>query len=157
MDQNQTKMIFAVIVGLVIIGMVIIGAIALFLAGFFTPNISPVQYAALPDGTLAGSATGSVAETIINKYDAFAKCITQKNATLYGASWCPHCNDQKELFGAELEHINYVECASPSGGQTSACSTAKITAYPTWIINGQKTTGAKTLEELAKLTGCALS
>jgi len=34
-----------------------------------------------------------------HKYDAFAKCLASKQAKMYGLYWCPHCIDQKEMFG----------------------------------------------------------
>lgn len=90
-------------------------------------------------------------------YDTFAKCLTQEGAKFYGASWCPHCTQQKAMFKDSLNYVHYVECAKSGGGQTAECNAVGIEAYPTWIINGQKYLGAKTLEELAQLTGCGLN
>ncbi|MEM4166489.1 MAG: hypothetical protein QW153_01170 [Candidatus Bilamarchaeaceae archaeon] len=86
--------------------------------------------------------------------EEFAKCLTEKGAVLYGAYWCPHCRNQKELFGESIKYIKYVECQAPNGGQTEECTKAGIDAYPTWIINGKKYLGEKKLSELASLTGC---
>src|SRR3989344_5252951 len=44
------------------------------------------------------------------RYDALAKCMTAKGATMYGTNWCPHCQDQKRLFGASFKYINFVDC-----------------------------------------------
>jgi len=86
----------------------------------------------------------------------FAKCISQ-SAKLYGAYWCPHCKDQKALFGESVKYINYVECdASGENAKPEECQAAGITGYPTWIINNQKYEGFKKLEELASLTNCKL-
>jgi hypothetical protein len=73
---------------------------------------------------------------------------------MYGAYWCPHCNDQKELFGAAFSNIDYVEC-DPGGknSRPSLCQKAKITGYPTWEIKGKLYPGTQSLEELAKLSG----
>ena len=90
------------------------------------------------------------------KYDDFAKCLTEKGAVFYGASWCPHCNEQKEMFGDSMQYVKYVECASDDGGQTEACSQKKITGYPTWEINGELSPGKQSFEELSSKTGCAL-
>lgn len=89
--------------------------------------------------------------------DSFAQCLTDNGATLYGAFWCPHCNDQKELFGEDIEFINYVECSTPDGqDQTSACQTAGIQAYPTWKFgDGSQQTGLLTFQQLAQKTGCS--
>ncbi|HEY4504811.1 MAG TPA: hypothetical protein VJI73_03495, partial [Candidatus Paceibacterota bacterium] len=31
--------------------------------------------------------------------DAFANCLKDRGAIFYGAFWCPHCANQKKLFG----------------------------------------------------------
>lgn len=87
-----------------------------------------------------------------NNLDRFAKCLTSKGAKMYGADWCGHCKNQKEMFGDSFQYIDYVECTE----ETEACKAAGISGYPTWIINGMKYPGEKTLEELASLSGCEL-
>ena len=71
---------------------------------------------------------------------------------MYGAYWCPHCYDQKQLFGKEAaKEIPYIECA-PDGqnSQTSLCqSIPEIEGFPTWNVNGQFLAGAQSLETLA--------
>jgi glutaredoxin len=89
------------------------------------------------------------------KYDKLAKCLTQKGAVMYGASWCSHCAEQKALFGDSFQYVTYVECAEGSG-QAQACKDAGVTAYPAWKINGQLSYGAKPLDELARLAGCEI-
>lgn len=84
-----------------------------------------------------------------------AEHLTKTDAKFYGASWCPHCIDQKEMFGSSVERIPYVEC-SPNGRsqpQAKDCSDAGIRSYPTWIINGQRHVGAQALENLARYSG----
>lgn len=91
-------------------------------------------------------------------YDSFAKCLTSNGVKFYGASWCPHCNRQKEDFGDSMKYINYIECASPGGGQTEECENARITAYPTWEFEGGKRmVGELSFQQLAENTGCALN
>ncbi|MGV8084852.1 MAG: protein disulfide isomerase family protein [Candidatus Bilamarchaeum sp.] len=92
------------------------------------------------------------------KYDAFAKCLTEKGAKFYGASWCPHCKEQKEMFGNSMKYVNYIECATPDGsGQTRICSDANIKGYPTWeFVDGSKQSGKLTFEELSAKTNCKL-
>ena len=90
-------------------------------------------------------------------YDDFAKCLTEKSATMYGASWCSHCQNQKKMFGDSFKYVKYVECSNHDGTQTDACKNAGITGYPTWIINGKVYTGEKTIQELSSLSGCQLS
>lgn len=97
----------------------------------------------------------TTAKTSVNA-DAFVKCLTQKGATMYGASWCPHCKAQKEMFGTSVKYLSYVECAADDGSQTVACEKAGIKAYPTWIINGEKTTGQLSFVVLSEKSGCSL-
>ena len=83
-----------------------------------------------------------------------AEHLSKSDAKFYGASWCPHCNDQKKLFGSSTNRIPYIEC-SPGGPQAPPapiCKEKNITSYPTWIINGQRYTGVQKLNELAQLT-----
>lgn len=86
---------------------------------------------------------------------ALAKHLSQSGAKFYGAFWCPHCHDQKQLFGKQaVRFVPYVECSTPdSQGQTPICKEQKIEGYPTWVINGQTLSGTQTLEQLAQLSG----
>lgn len=92
------------------------------------------------------------------KHDSFAKCLTEKGAEFYGAFWCPHCRNQKSLFGKSVEHINYIECSTPDGNsQLSQCTEKGIEGYPTWIFSdGSRENGEVPLEKLAEKTGCIL-
>jgi uncharacterized membrane protein/glutaredoxin len=85
---------------------------------------------------------------------SLAEYLSKSDAKFYGASWCPHCTQQKELFGASVKRIPYVECSpgGPQGPSASICKEKNITTYPTWIINGQRYTGVQTLDALAQLT-----
>ena len=86
---------------------------------------------------------------------ALALHLSQRGAKMYGASWCPHCVEQKELFGASARRLPYVECSTGGQGsrQASACAAAGIRQYPTWIIGGQRFQEVLTLTRLAELTG----
>ena len=66
-----------------------------------------------------------------NNYDSFAKCLTEKGAVMYGAKWCAHCIEQKDVFGDSFKYINYVECPD----NINICLAAGINGYPTWIIS----------------------
>ncbi|MEL6495535.1 MAG: vitamin K epoxide reductase family protein [Cyanobacteria bacterium J06623_7] len=83
-----------------------------------------------------------------------AEHLTAVGAKKYGAFWCPHCYEQKQLFGTEaFEKVTYIECAE--GGkdpQPQVCSAAGIQSFPTWEIDGKFYPGIKTPEELANLT-----
>jgi glutaredoxin len=94
-----------------------------------------------------------------HKYDALAKCIAQSSTTFYGASWCPHCAEQKTKFGTGAQYLPYVECAIPGKQeqQTQACIDHNIVQYPTWIFSdGSRSVGVLAPEKLAEKTSCAL-
>lgn len=78
--------------------------------------------------------------------------LTKIDAKFYGASWCPHCKDQKEIFGASAKRLPYVECspAGPKGPVAEVCKKADVQSYPTWVIKGQRLTGTIPLETLAQ-------
>lgn len=91
--------------------------------------------------------------------DPFAQCLTQKGVKMYGASWCPHCKKQKDLFGRAFRNVSYIECAMPGNpqAQTLACRDAKIEGYPTWVFaDGSRVSGEQELTDLAQKAGCAL-
>lgn len=92
------------------------------------------------------------------KYDEFAQCLQDQGAIFYGAFWCPHCNNQKDMFGQSAELLPYVECSTPDGtGQLEVCQEAGITGYPTWVFtDGERISGEVPLETLAEKTGCPL-
>ena len=83
-----------------------------------------------------------------------AEHLARSEAKFYGASWCPHCIDQKHLFGSSEKRIPYVECSpgGPKAPQAQACKDKGIQSYPTWIINGQRYTGVQPLDTLAQLS-----
>lgn len=86
---------------------------------------------------------------------ALASYLTAKGARLYTAYWCPHCHEQKELFGREAAaKLTVVECA-PDGrnSQKALCDAKGIEGYPAWEIDGQIDTGVKPLGRLAELSG----
>jgi hypothetical protein len=90
--------------------------------------------------------------------DDFAKCVTANSAKMYGAWWCPHCADQKDLFGSAFKYVNYVEC-SPPGERTinDVCKQAGIKTFPTWqFAGGPRKEGTEPLGMLARETGCKL-
>lgn len=86
---------------------------------------------------------------------ALARHLSEIGVKEYGAYWCPHCHEQKELFGKQaFQELNYVEC-DPKGknAKPQACQAAGITGYPSWEINGELYPGLQTLQELAQLSG----
>ncbi len=85
---------------------------------------------------------------------ALAEHLTEIGAKKYGAYWCPHCYEQKQLFGkTAFEKVNYIECA-PQGldPQPETCQQAGIRSFPSWEINGKLYPGTQPLERLAELS-----
>lgn len=86
---------------------------------------------------------------------ALVQHLKQTGAKMYGAFTCPHCQNQKQLFGKEAaSQLNYIEC-HPEGknARPDLCQAANIQGFPTWEINGKFYQGEKTLQELADLSG----
>lgn len=109
------------------------------------------------NGGVAGASTqdGSGAETKDTAYiEKLAKFMSEKGLVMYGAYWCPHCQDQKKLFGDAWQYVDYVECDEKGpNANPQECAANGITGYPTWIYNGEKISGAKSLSELAQIVG----
>lgn len=88
---------------------------------------------------------------------ALAECLTEKGVVMYGAYWCPHCQNQKEMFGDAWEKVRSVECAVPGNprAQTQECRDAGIEGYPTWVFpDGSRISGEMPLRKLAEKSGC---
>lgn len=85
---------------------------------------------------------------------ALAEHLSRSDVKFYGASWCPHCAEQKKLFDGSVNRIPYVECSpgGPNAPQAEVCSNKNIQSYPTWIIDGQRYTGVQPLDALAQLS-----
>ena len=93
-----------------------------------------------------------------SQYDTFAQCLTDNGVKMYGAWWCSHCQNQKELFGSGFEKIDYVECSSPgSQSMNQTCKDAGIEGYPTWeFADGSRSSGEQTFSFLSTKSGCEL-
>jgi rubredoxin len=105
-----------------------------------------------------GAETEDVPEQPDTALEVFAHCLTGRGVTMYGAWWCPHCQNQKKQFGSAFSFIRYVECSSP-GKQDAlpVCQAAKINGYPTWIFgDGSRIEGEASFETLAQRTSCPL-
>ena len=96
--------------------------------------------------------------TLPGEYDGFAQCLTEKGITFYGAFWCPHCQNQKKMFGNYMEYINYVECSTPDGkNQLAVCTEKAVESYPTWLFaDGTREVGEVPFATLAAKSGCEL-
>ena len=93
-----------------------------------------------------------------HKYDAFARCIANTSTTFYGAFWCPHCHDQKNMFGTGAQYLPYFECSEPDGSrELQTCIDRGVEHYPTWVFpDGSRLVGVVPLSTLSEKTGCPL-
>jgi len=113
----------------------------------------------LPDGKrFAGP--GELVAILKSKKELFARCLTEKGVKMYGAYWCPHCAEQKQLFDASFEYAPYIECGVQ--GNTAklqqVCIDAGIKHFPTWQFPpvGERVEGTMPLADLSFRTGCPL-
>jgi hypothetical protein len=92
-----------------------------------------------------------------NKLDVFAKCLTAKKARMFGLFWCPHCSDQKDMFGSAFQYVSYVECGVPgSRNETEQCKAEGVKHFPTWEFGSaaRRHEGVLQIDQLSKQTGC---
>jgi uncharacterized membrane protein len=85
---------------------------------------------------------------------SLAEHLKKADAKMYGAYWCPHCHDQKQLFGQQaFAKVPYVECDSNGpNAQPEVCKAEKIQGFPTWKIKGKTLSGTQSLTELSKVS-----
>ncbi|ABW27932.1 vitamin K epoxide reductase family protein [Acaryochloris marina] len=118
------------------------------------------------------SGTGQVFFTITDSSGEaeleLAKHLKQTDAKMFGAFWCPHCADQKKLFGVQaISEMPYVECA-PEGPspQVDLCTEelgkaseklrpiiGRDAGFPTWKIGDNYYSGQQSLIDLAEYSG----
>lgn len=95
-----------------------------------------------------------------HRYDSFARCLGDRGVRMYGAWWCPHCQEQKEKFAASFEYAPYVECGIKGDTRALAqvCKDADIHHFPTWQFppTGERVERVLSLEVLSERTGCSL-
>ena len=123
-------------------------------------NMKQIIILTLLAATLLLSACTTANDLDINNADPalldLATCISDSGANFYGAYWCPHGEEQKDIFGAAQVNLPYTECdAKGTNGDPQACTEAGITSYPTWIFaDGTVISGTQTFDTLAGITGC---
>ncbi|MFY8150261.1 MAG: hypothetical protein ACOVNL_13725 [Prochlorococcaceae cyanobacterium] len=84
---------------------------------------------------------------------ALSEHLRERGAIFYGAWWCPACFKQKSLFGKEAgNRLPYVECDKEEAGR-KRCIAAKIRAFPTWELAGERLEGVQTIEQLKIWSG----
>ncbi len=132
--------------GIVVAMLVLVGT-----AGIYASVNNP----AIADRSTPGESGLAITTTSGAAELALAAHLKQVGAKMYGAFWCPHCHDQKQLFGREASsQINYIECdLKGKNPQPDLCEAANVQSYPTWEINGKLVSGTQSMEELAELSG----
>ena len=141
--EDPTKLIFR---GFIISIIIILGGL------IWSSNVEPKKE--IIQSNIIG--IPPVVTTRSNKASiALAEYLTSNDVVMYTAYWCPHCHEQKELFGQEASSkLNLVECAKDGkNNKRTLCQLKGIDGYPSWEINGNIESGIKSLNELADLTG----
>src|SRR5262249_49544520 len=120
------------------------------------PRTTPVRVAA---GGVGAAALVIVAGAFVFAMPAaetpgyqgeLARHLRDSGAIMYGAYWCPHCSEQKHLFGAAVKDVPYVECdAKGVNARPDLCERAGVKVYPTWVIDGARREVVQTLGDLA--------
>jgi hypothetical protein len=113
-------------------------------------SLAPAGSPAVGEGWLVTSRSGNSEMTL-------AAHLQKTGAKLYGAWWCPHCYEQKQLFGREAVQASFkslaIECAEDGvQSQIELCRQQEIKGFPTWIIKGQKYPGVQSPAKLAELS-----
>jgi hypothetical protein len=93
-----------------------------------------------------------------HRYDEFAKCLSTKQVKMYGLYWCPHCADQKAMFGKAFQYVPYVECGIKGSHEMApACTAAAVKLFPSWQFGtNPPVEGVFPMQELSDKTGCSL-
>jgi cyclophilin family peptidyl-prolyl cis-trans isomerase len=105
----------------------------------------------LTDGNLVGegelSAEGEPADDLV----AFAKALTDSGTRFFGAAWCPHCTDQRQLFQDGGKFLPFVEVTNPDRTPNQVAIDEGVTEYPTWEFpDGTRLTGVQSLQTLSQ-------
>ena len=137
--QDQGQVAFRV----VLVGLVV-GLVGLSWAAA-VDRPAPETVRGVPPAVIAASTPEAI---------ALAEHLSGSGAAMYSAYWCPHCHEQKELFGKQATaKLKVIECA-PDGrnSQKALCDSKKIEGFPTWEIDGKLEVGVKPLAKLAQLS-----
>jgi len=142
--------------GIIVVMVTLVGTLGIYSDVNNTVNASNQEVSVIP---LADSAPQppkgwEITTTSGPAEIALAEHLSAIDAKKYGAFWCPHCFEQKQLFGkTAFDKVNYIEC-DPRGidPQPEACQDAEIKSYPTWEIKGELYRGTQSLERLSQLS-----
>jgi|Deesub1362A_J573_1020465.scaffolds.fasta_scaffold01284_2 glutaredoxin len=97
------------------------------------------------------TATHTPEKYSIEELQKFADCLNESGFKIYGAKWCPHCQDLVNMLGGyDVVSAIYVECPE----YEELCTSEGVTAYPTIKINGEEYMGPRSFEAFSDATGC---
>jgi len=78
--------------------------------------------------------------------DDFAKCLSDKGAIMYGATFCQYSHAQKGMFGSSSKYLDIRDFTEDNN----------VRKTPTWLITGNYYENVQSFDRLAVLTGCEL-
>jgi len=107
-------------------------------------------------GSTAENSGGSVAGASTLSNDDYltrlASSLSSNGAILYGSYTSQDTIAQKALFKNASGKLNYVECdAAGPEANPDECLSRAVSVYPTWIYQGNKLEGTRSLSDLAKM------
>ncbi|MCY2992913.1 MAG: tandem-95 repeat protein [Planctomycetota bacterium] len=90
----------------------------------YSSTVSPAA------GVQAEGETQALAQDLV----AFAKALTTAGLQEYGAAWCPHCMDQREMFQDGQYYLPLNEVTNPDRTLNALGTAKNISSFPTWDI-----------------------
>ncbi len=135
---------------------IIISTIILLVSLIWSSYVEPDKKVTKPRNEVSLARNEVSAAIVSSKSSAsatqLAEHLSKIGAVKYSAYWCPHCHDQRELFGKEASSkLNIIECAEDGkNNQSELCKAKGINGFPSWEINGKIESGVKSLAELAE-------
>lgn len=84
-----------------------------------------------------------------NLDEEIIKCIASKSL-LIAKKDCGTCAYQKQILGNYTSYFDIIDIIE----YPEIVEQYNLIKVPTWIIDGKKYTGVKTLKDLKKITGC---
>ncbi|HLD05658.1 MAG TPA: peptidylprolyl isomerase [Candidatus Nanoarchaeia archaeon] len=124
-------------------------------AGVVEEKAAPIETTPEPTQPKKQTTQEAATPTAPKSLNTFALCLAKK-ATLYGAKTDAETQKQLKLFGGASSYLNFVDCSYLGNPNVvkKECTQKSIVTFPTWIINGAKTEGVRSLQQLTDASGC---
>ena len=86
--------------------------------------------------------------------DDIANNITANGWVLYSTTSCPHCVEQKNVFGESIDYILIINCDLNENAY-GECVAKNVTGVPTWInsVTGEMRMGVQNVDNLIEMGG----